>query len=263
MNKMDAKRREEIRKKLMGIKNVTINYSNSKGKKIKTETPTTFLKKVNDFVNWIGNYDYNDMVQRFPIETYMHKVYDLINLNGENLRFQYVHNYYMIGFMLKIFVAKEDYENKVNMPFDNFDSIYGPLSAINHIYSPFSEMGCIQYLHFSEFGGNFTFMGRVLTSVSDMYSIIISGMGITYRFVNKDQVLSLLLRYQTDDDFEPSVVMHEDKCIIEWTEGDSRGISYCKYELDKGVNAYGEFTPVNARLISREYILQLQLIAKF
>lgn len=259
---MDAKRREELRKALLGIKKVKLASPNFKNRRIKPETPTTFLKKVNDFTNWLRNYDYNDMVNKFPVETYMHNVYNLINLNGDNLRFQYVYNQYMMGTLIKIIVAGEDYKNEVYMSFENFDRIYGPLSAINHVYSPFSEMGCIQYLHFSIFGGIFPFGGRVLTSVSDVYSII-STAEPTYRIVNERQVLNVLSRYKTDEDLEPFVVMHEDKCIIQWTEADSQGIHYCKYELDKGVNAYGEFTPVNARLISREYILQLQLIATF
>lgn len=202
------------------------------------------------------------MLHRFPVETYMHKVYNLINLNGDNLRFQYVYNQYMMGTLIKIIVAGEDYKNEVYMPFENFDRIYGPLSAINHVYSPFSEMGCMQYLHFSKFGGNLSFGSHVLTSVSDVYSII-SNANPFHRIVNERQVLDVISCYKTDEDLEPSVIMLEDKCIIEWIEADSSGISYCKYELDKGVNAYGEFTPVNARLIRSEHILMLQLLGKF
>lgn len=232
------------------------------------KTPYAFLKAANNFTNFINqHFVYGE---RFPVKSYMKSIYDQIDERlcwPEYIVLDYNtgDNEYYSGREIRILAF--DKEHKSIIQEHDYDKVsYDTIESFavrNRMLSIFNVDGCIQYLHFSEFAE--TFMHSfVLTSLSELYSIIrepkdYKGTGLITRslHVNEQQVVTVLEKYKSDDDFIPSVIMNDDNCIIEWIEyRPCNGISKCKYEIYKNDDAF--VSRLNYKLISRESILELK-----
>jgi hypothetical protein len=115
------------------------------------------------------------------------------------------------------------------------------LSAKKHVYTSFTEMGCLQYLHFIEFGEAFAYEWHaapcrkyVLTSISDIYSIY-NNLKSHNRFeYNEEQLENLIKIFKCDDNCKPTIVINSDNCSIEWVEFHThKGVFRRRYEIEK------------------------------
>lgn len=228
--------------------------------------PVDFLNEVNQFQKFIDRYFeipeiFGEKGEKFPIISYM-KIYDLIKLLRSNLVFHSTYTRDGLGGWMNILaiekneradinnkirhIIPEHYKSPESKSYDVEMKQFGilrryldSLSAKKYIYTSFSEMGCLQYLHFMEFGEAFAFEWHaasrrkyVLTSISDIYKICNELKSTEFFLYNEEQLENLLRKFRNDEDIKPDIVMRGDKCSIEWVEFHTHdGIYYRKYEL--------------------------------
>lgn len=271
----------------------------------KTETryssPIEFLNVVNQFQEFIERFFWTDEIfgeygEKFPIKSYM-RIYDMISLLEDSRKFRCTYTRDGLGGWMNILAINkgegnledsikhiisehfnspsEKSYNKEIEQFGNLREYLDSLSAKKCIYTSFSEMGCLQYLHFIEFGEAFAFEWHaaphrkyVLTSVPDIYSIY-NNLKNSDRYRISGNLENLLNTFKNDDDLKPTIVMYNDKCSIEWVEYYTHsGIFQRRYELDKtmvrcnsheGINEFA--VPSNIKLVNN--ITHLRMIPLF
>lgn len=266
-------------------------------------TPTQFLIEVNKFQDYIERYFLHEEIfgefgEKFPIESYM-RIYDMIKLQQSKFKFRCAYTHDGLGGWLNILAVNQSkaisiYTNiKLFFSSDNKEPtkvdfkerwsrreeslsrlrmLLDSLSAKDKIYTSFSELGCLQYLHFINFSEAFAFEWHslprrkyVLTSISEIQKIyenlkrpILEG-EIPYRFkFDEDKLENLLKIFKSDEDLKPSIVMYDNKCSIEWIEFHTHsGIFQRRYEIDKSLmpcksldDISNYAVPTNVRLVS-------------
>lgn len=255
-------------------------------------TPIQFLVEVNKFQEYIEQYFIREEIfgefgEKFPIESYM-RIYDMIKLPQSKLKFKCAYTRDGLGGWMNILALNESkaiglYNNiKHIVSIENIDDfeerwrrreeslsrlrlLLASLSAKDQIYTSFSEMGCLQYLHFIEFSEAFAFEWHaaprrklVLTSISEIQKIYSDLKGSRPRFdFDEDKLENLLTIFKRDEDLKPSIVMLDNKCTIEWVEFHTHsGIFQRRYEIDKsllpckGLNDISDYAvPTNVRLV--------------
>lgn len=256
-------------------------------------TSLQFLEEVNKFQNYIEEYFRHDEIfgefgEKFPIESYMERIYDMIQLPQSRLKFKCAYTRDGLGGWMNILALNKSkatsiYNNIKNViSSDNKEPttphwrrreeslsrlrlLLASLSAKDQIYTSFSEMGCLQYLHFIEFSEAFAFEWHaaprrklVLTSISEIQKIYSDLKGSRPRFdFDEDKLENLLTVFKRDKDLKPSIVMLDNKCTIEWVEFHTHsGIFQRRYEIDKsllpckGLNDISDYAvPTNVRLV--------------
>lgn len=256
-------------------------------------TSLQFLEEVNKFQNYIEEYFRHDEIfgefgEKFPIESYMERIYDMIQLPQSRLKFKCAYTRDGLGGWMNILALNKSkatsiYNNIKNIiSSDNKEPttphwrrreeslsrlrlLLASLSAKDQIYTSFSEMGCLQYLHFIEFSEAFAFEWHaaprrklVLTSISEIQKIYSDLKGSRPRFdFDEDKLENLLTIFKRDEDLKPSIVMLDNKCTIEWVEFHTHsGIFQRRYEIDKsllpckGLNDISDYAvPTNVRLV--------------
>ena len=256
-------------------------------------TSLQFLEEVNKFQNYIEEYFRHDEIfgefgEKFPIESYMERIYDMIQLPQSRLKFKCAYTRDGLGGWMNILALNKSkatsiYNNIKNViSSDNKEPttphwrrreeslsrlrlLLASLSAKDQIYTSFSEMGCLQYLHFIEFSEAFAFEWHaaprrklVLTSISEIQKIYSDLKGSRPRFdFDEDKLENLLTIFKRDEDLKPSIVMLDNKCTIEWVEFHTHsGIFQRRYEIDKsllpckGLNDISDYAvPTNVRLV--------------
>ena len=280
--------------------------------KPKTETrhssPIEFLSEANQFQKFIERYFFDDEIfgefgEKFPIKSYMSNIYDMIRLLEDNQKFRCTYTKDGLGGWMNILAVNkgegnledsikqiisehfkkpgEKSYNKETWQFGKLIEYLDSLSAKKRVYTSFSEMGCLQYLHFIEFGEAFAFYWHaasrrkyVLTSVSDIQSIYNRFKGDSNKLCNKlwkiiGNAESLLKSFKCDDDLKPTIVMRDEKCSIGWVEFHTHeGVFQRRYELDKtmlrcnsdeGINEFA--VPSNIKLVNN--ITHLRMIPLF
>ena len=276
--------------------------------KPKTESryssPIEFLNEANPFQKFIESFFFNDEIfgefgEKFPIKSYMSNIYDMICLLEDNQKFRCTYTRDGLGGWMNILainkgegnledsikhIISEHFrspsEKSYNKELEQFGKLreyLDSLSAKKHIYTSFSEMGCLQYLHFIEFGEAFAFEWHaapcrkyVLTSVSDIqsiYSMFKGGSNIIWKIIGDVEIL--LESFRCDDDLKPIIVLHDDKCFIKWVEFHTHeGVFQRRYELDKtmlrcnSLEGIHEFAvPSNIKLVND--ITHLRMIPLF
>lgn len=256
-------------------------------------TSLQFLEEVNKFQNYIEEYFRHDEIfgefgEKFPIESYMERIYDMIQLPQSRLKFKCAYTRDGLGGWMNILALNKSkatsiYNNIKNIiSSDNKEPttphwrrreeslsrlrlLLASLSAKDQIYTSFTEMGCLQYLHFIEFSEAFAFEWHaaprrklVLTSISEIQKIYSDLKGSRPRFdFDEDKLENLLTIFKRDEDLKPSIVMLDNKCTIEWVEFHTHsGIFQRRYEIDKsllpckGLNDISDYAvPTNVRLV--------------
>lgn len=262
-------------------------------------TPTQFLIEVNKFQDYIERYFLREEIfgefgEKFPIESYM-RIYDMIKLPQSKLKFKCAYTRDGLGGWMNILALNESkaiglYNNiKHIVSIENFDDfkeslsrlriLLKSLSAKDQIYTSFSEMGCLQYLHFIEFSEAFAFEWHaaysrkyILTSVSEICKIYNElKPGKLFWKYDEEQLENLLKIFSSDDNVKPSINMRDNKCTIEWIEFHTHsGIFRRKYEIDKslmpcksldGISDYA--IPTNVRLVSDIAHLNIRPLFKY
>lgn len=256
-------------------------------------TSLQFLEEVNKFQNYIEEYFRHDEIfgefgEKFPIESYMERIYDMIQLPQSRLKFKCAYTRDGLGGWMNILALNKSkatsiYNNIKNViSSDNKEPttphwrrreeslsrlrlLLASLSAKYQIYTSFSEMGCLQYLHFIEFSEAFAFEWHaaprrklVLTSISEIQKIYsdLKGSRPIFDF-DEDKLENILTIFKRDEDLKPSIVMLDNKCTIEWVEFHTHsGIFQRRYEIDKsllpckGLNDISDYAvPTNVRLV--------------
>lgn len=240
-----AAKRKEMRERLMQGRSLLLNMGRSRP----IETASQFPQKANNFNSFFDRY--YDLKQNFPVETYMKEIYSKVFLLDPNRKF------------LSIFDSASCRTNilAVNKQVDVADILNGydyckkdiaeTFSAKNHIWAPFTEKGCIQYLHFLLFGEEYCHDHRVVTSIEDLY-VFIRESG---EYFDEKQLLHLIINFRCDEDLKPMVFMYEDECIIEWCEFHrNKDISWCLYKIDKEVAKDGAIIAGNTQLSSKKIL---------
>ena len=291
------RKREELREKLM--RNETVSFRSETESKYKS--PIEFLNEVNQFQEFIERFFWTDEIfgefgENFPIKSYM-SIYDMIRLLENSQKFRCIYTRDGLGGWMNILAINKDEGNledsmkhivsehfknpsdkyKEREQFGKLREYMDSLSAKKRIYTSFSEMGRLQYLHFIEFSEAFAFEWHaapcrkyVLTSVSDIHSIhnrFKGGSDICWKIIGDAE--NLLKSFKCDDDLKPTVVLHDDKCSIEWVEFHTHeGVFQRRYELDKtmlrcnsleGINEFA--VPSNIKLVND--ITHLRMIPLF
>lgn len=256
-------------------------------------TSLQFLEEVNKFQNYIEEYFRHDEIfgefgEKFPIESYMERIYDMIQLPQSRLKFKCAYTRDGLGGWMNILALNK---SKATSIYNNIKNIISSdnkepttphwrrreeslsrlrlllvsLSAKDQIYTSFTEKGCLQYLHFIEFSEAFAFEWHaaprrklVLTSISEIQKIYSDLKGSRPRFdFDEDKLENLLTIFKRDEDLKPSIVMLDNKCTIEWVEFHTHsGIFQRRYEIDKsllpckGLNDISDYAvPTNVRLV--------------
>lgn len=286
------KKREELRKRLLGVDSAYAILPWKPNVETRYLNPIEFLNDVNQFQKFVERYFYGyeifgEFGEKFPIMSYM-RIYDTLKLLKSNYKFQCTYTRDGLGGWMNILaidesedgcvvaqikdIISEHFKDPEDKQYDLVIEQFGKLrlyldsmSAKKHVYTSFSEMGCLQYLHFLEFGEAFAFEWHaapcrkyVLTSISDIYSIY-NGLKSGKRFRYSEAHLEGLLKlFKCDDDLKPTIVMYENKCSIEWVEFHThRGIYQRKYEIEKvmlrcenlhGIDEYA--IPTNIKLVN-------------
>ncbi len=289
------KKREELRKRLL-LDDILLRLRTES----KYNSPIDFLNDVNQFQKNIELFFYLDEIfgvfgENFPIKSYM-RIYDMLNLRESNLKFRCTYTRDGLGGWMNILaineseegsietqiidIITEHYKNPLEKSYDIEIEQFGELrmyldslSAKKHIYTSFNEMGCLQYLHFLEFGEAFAFEWHalsfrkyVLTTIADIHSIY-KGLKSTGSFrYNKEDLESLLKTFTCDDDLKPTIEMCDDKCSIEWIEFHTHeGIFKRRYTIDKAIlNCHDQHAvPVNAKLVNDTTLLRMTPLFRY
>ncbi len=272
-------KREELKRKLS--KRYLVNlYPKTESQ---YSAPIEFVKEVNLFQHYIERFFYNGEIfgedgEKFPIESYM-RIYDMIQLNaGFLLKCAYTRD--GLGGRMNILASQQEIELKVlkqnllteysntslsrsyDLMWEQFDILqryYDSLSAKKNIYTFFSEMGCLQYLHFYEFAEAFAFEWHsapcrkyVLTSVSDLKEIANNLKKCEGRFAYRSETLEDLVKMLNRDEFFcPIFYFSENHCTIEWIEFHTHsGVYRCKYEIGKRMLTRQHLDKISVEAIS-------------
>ena len=282
------KKRLVLRKKLLEEKKLLVG-----GEPERYSTPTEFLNEVNQFQKFIERYFLTEEIfgefgEKFPIESYM-RIYDKIRLFDVNQKFGCTYIRDGLGGWMNILainksdvnleesiknIIPEHFKNPSEKSIEKWGKLkkyLDSLSAKKYVFTSFSEMGCIQYLHFIEFGEAFAFEWHaaplrkyILTSISDIYSIANRFSDMFWEIYGDTD--SLMKSFKCDDDIKPSIVLRGDKCSIEWVEFHTHeGVFQRKYEIDKTILRRNSFdgiaVPGNIKLVND--ICHLKVIPKF
>lgn len=306
-----AKRRKKLREKLMRNENIPFETDGNNPilpwepqSETRYLSPIEFLNEANQFQKFTERFFSTDEIfgefgEKFPIKSYMSRIYDMIRLLEDSQKFRCTYTRDGLGGWMNILAINKGEENleasmkhivsehfkspgeksynKETEQFGKLIEYLDSLSAKKHIYTSFSEMGCLQYLHFIEFGEAFAFEWHaaprrkyVLTSVSDIQSIYNRFKGdsnICWKIIGDAE--SLLKTFKCDDDLKPTIILRDDKCSIEWVEFHTHeGVFQRRYELDKtmvrcnsheGINEFA--VPSNIKLVNN--ITHLRMIPLF
>lgn len=261
-------KREKLRKLLLDMDS---NWTPLKPRtESRYENPMDFLNNVNQFQKFVERYfNYRELFgefgENFPIMSYV-RIYDMLKLleSFESLRFRCTYTRDGLGGWMNILainekeergidirlkdIVSEHYKNpkekSYNLEIEQFGKLrmyLDSLSAKKHVYTSFTEMGCLQYLHFIEFGEAFAYEWHaapcrkyVLTSISDIYSIY-NNLKSHNRFeYNEEQLENLIKTFKCDDNCKPTIVINSDNCSIEWVEFHThKGVFRRRYEIEK------------------------------
>ena len=293
--------REELRERLLLHEPISLRSKTES----KYQSTIEFLNDVNQFQKNIELYFYLDEIfgefgENFPINSYM-RIYDMLNLCESNLKFRCIYTRDGLGGWMNILaineskegciethikdIISEHYKNPLEKSYDieieqlgELRMYLDSLSAKKHVYTSFDEMGCLQYLHFLEFGEAFAFEWHalfcrkyVLTTVADIHSIYkdLKSTG-SFRY-NKEDLESLLKTFTCDEDLKPTVEMCDDKCSIEWLEFHTHeGIFQRRYKIEKamlncpdhhGIDEYA--LPINVKLVNDTTLLRMTPLFKY
>lgn len=247
-------KREKLRKLLLDYDS---NWTPLKPRtESRYENPMDFLNNVNQFQKFVERYFdrqelFGEFGEKFPIISYM-RIYDMLKLYElfEPLRFRCTYTRDGLGGWMNILAINESEEggiearmkdivisehwNKIEQ-FGKLRMYLDSLSAKKHVYTSFTEMGCLQYLHFIEFGEAFAYEWHaascrkyVLTSITDIPS-----RNFLFKIV-EGNTENLLKIFKCEDDLKPTIVMYDDKCSIEWVEFHTHeGVFRRRYEIEK------------------------------